>query len=63
MENYYDELVQLKQNEKISWVEFVKQGDNKEEFEQWCKDHSVEETEDNAQLFIEMTEDFAFENQ
>ena len=32
----YEELVQLKQEGKINWVDFVKAGDSREEYELWC---------------------------
>ena len=46
----YDELVQMKQ-------------DGAEEYKQWCQDHGEEPTEDNAELFVEMTDAKAMELQ
>lgn len=64
MEKYsYDELVQLKQEGKISWVDFVKAGDDAEDYVKWCSDHGEEESEDNAQLYMEMTEEHALGNE
>lgn len=64
MEHYsYDELVQLKQNGKIGWVDFINAGENKEDYEKWCRDHGEEETEDNAQFYIEMSEAHGFGNE
>lgn len=64
MEKYsYDELVQLKQEGKISWVDFVKAGDDAEGYVKWCRDHGEEESEDNAQLYMEMTEEHALGNE
>ena len=59
----YEELVQLKQEVKINWVDFVKAGDSREEYELWCREHGVEENEDNAQLYLEMTENGIYDNQ
>lgn len=53
----YEELVQLKQEGKIGWLEFVQQGDSAEDFAQWCQDHDVEQTEEYAELFVEQTEE------
>ena len=59
----YEELVQLKQEGKINWVDFVKAGDSREEYELWCGEPGVEENEDNAQLYLEMTENGIYDNQ
>ena len=45
----YEELVQLKQEGRIGWLEFVRQGDSAEDFAQWCKEHNVEQTEEYAE--------------
>lgn len=52
----YDELVVLKQEGKISWLEFVKRSEQSQDYLQWCKDHGVEPTDDNAELYLEMTD-------
>ena len=52
----YDELVVLKQEGIISWLEFVKRSEQSQDYLQWCKDHSVEPTDDNAELYLEMTD-------
>ena len=52
----YDELVQMKQDGKIGWLDFVMKGDDADEYKQWCQDHDEEPTEDNAELFVEMTD-------
>ncbi len=52
----YDELVQMKQDGKIGWLDFVMKGDDADEYKQWCQDHGEEPTEENAELFVEMTD-------
>ena len=52
----YNELVQMKQDGKIGWLDFLLKGDDAEEYKQWCQDHDEEPTEDNAELFVEMTD-------
>jgi hypothetical protein len=52
----YEELVQLKQDGKIGWLEFVQLGDDAEEFFVWCDEHNERPTEANAELFMEMKE-------
>jgi hypothetical protein len=57
----YDELVQMKQDGKIGWLDFLLKGDDAEEYKQWCQDHDEEPTEENAELFVEMTDTKALE--
>ena len=52
----YDELVQMKQDGKIGWLDFVMKGDDADEYKQWYQDHGEEPTEENAELFVEMTD-------
>ncbi len=52
----YDELVQMKQDGKIGWLDFVMKVDDADEDKQWCQDHGEEPTEENAELFVEMTD-------
>ena len=55
----YDELVQMKQDGKIGWLDFVMKGDDAEEYKQWCKNHGEEPSEANAELFVEMSDERA----
>ena len=59
----YEELVQLRQDGKIGWKQFVQEGDDAEGYKQWCEDHGMEPTDDNAELYVEMTDERMFENQ
>ena len=52
----YDELVQMKQDGMIGWLDFLLKGDDAEDYKQWCQDHGEEPTEENAELFVEMTD-------
>jgi len=57
-QNYsYDELVQMKQDGKIGWLDFVMKGDDAEEYKQWCENHGEEPSEANAELFVEMSDE------
>ena len=58
----FDELVQLKQEGKIGWLEFVQLGENSEDFARWCEDHNVEQTEEYAELYAEQTEERIWED-
>ena len=59
----FEELVRLKQEGSIGWLEFVQEGDSADEYAQWCKDHNMEQTEDNAELFADMTEERFWERE
>ena len=52
----YEELVQLKQEGKIGWLEFVQLGVDAEDFKNWCEEHGEQQSEENAELFVEMKE-------
>lgn len=45
----YEELVQLRQDGRIGWKQFVLEGDDAEDYKQWCEDHGLEPTDDNAE--------------
>ena len=51
----------MKQDGKIGWLDFLLKGDDPEEYKQWCQDHNEEPTEENAELFVEMTDAKALE--
>ena len=57
----YDELVQMKQDGKIGWLDFVMKGDDAEEYKQWCENHGEEPSEANAELFVEMSDERAMQ--
>ena len=57
----YDELVQMKQDGKIGWLDFVMKGDDADEYKQWCENHGEEPSEANAELFVEMNDERAMQ--
>ena len=57
----YNELVQMKQDGKIGWLDFLLKGDNAVDYMQWCQNHGEEPTEANAELYVEMTDEKALE--
>ena len=57
----YDELVQMKQDGKIGWLDFVMKGDDADEYKQWCENHGEEPSEANAELFVEMSDERAMQ--
>lgn len=59
----FERLVELKQQGEIGWLEFARRGDHAEDYAQWCLDHDMPQTEENAELFLEMTEEKLWEEQ
>ena len=59
----YEELVQLKQNGEIGWLEFVQLGESEEDFAEWCRSHNVRQTEEYAELYVEQIEERLWEEQ
>lgn len=57
----YNELVQMKQDGKIGWLDFLLKGDDADDYKQWYQDHGEEPTEANAELYVEMTDAKAME--
>lgn len=51
MAETYEKLVQLKQEGKIGWLDFVLRGENSDDFKQWCEDHGTKPCEDAAEFF------------
>lgn len=56
MARSYDELVQLREDERIGWLQFALESELGEDFIRWCKDHGTVPNEDTAQFYMEMTE-------
>ena len=52
----YDERVQLLQDGRIDFLQFVMNGDSNRDYIEWCKKTGVEPSSDSAELFCEMTE-------
>lgn len=48
-----DELLDLLNNKKIGYLQFVANGPYKTHFINWCKDHDVDPTDDSAELFYD----------
>jgi hypothetical protein len=63
MAETYEKLVQLKQEEKIGWLDFVLRGENSDDFKQWCEDHGTKPCEDAAEFYVDMTDRNMFDHQ
>ena len=59
----YEELVELLQDGKIGHLHFVLQGENAQDFLDWCRSHGTEPTDESAEFYIEQTEIDVMERQ
>lgn len=58
-----DVRIQLLQEGKINYLQYVMNGENAEEFIEWCKDRHIEPSIDSAELYYEMCEIDMLEHQ
>lgn len=59
----YEELVELLQDGKIGHFHFVLQGENAQDFLDWCRSHGTDPTDESAEFYIEQTEIDVMERQ
>ena len=59
----FEELEQLKQEGRIGWVEYLLQSEYSESYQQWLADRGAEPDEDNAELFVEQTDETFLESE
>lgn len=52
----YDERVQLLQDGRIDFLQFVMNGDHNIDYIEWCKSRNIEPSSDSAERFCELTE-------
>ena len=59
----YEELVELLQDGKIGHLHFVLQGENAQDFLDWCRSHGTDPTDESAEFYIEQAEIDVMERQ
>lgn len=59
----YEELVELLQDGKIGHLHFVLQGENAQDFLDWCRSYGTDPTDESAEFYIEQTEIDVMERQ
>lgn len=59
----YEELVELLQDGKIGPLRFVLEGENAQDFLDWCRSHGTDPTDESAEFYIEQTEIDVMERQ
>lgn len=63
MSKTFEELVQLRQDNKITWLEFVQQSDYADDYKRWLEERGTEPDNDSAELFLDMTDATFFDSQ
>lgn len=51
-----EELVRLRQDNRIGWLQFTLEGEHADEYMQWCREHNTHPSEETAEFYIDMTE-------
>lgn len=52
----YEELVELLQDGRIGYLQFVMNGENAQGFLKWCEEHGAEPTDETAEFYYDQTE-------
>ena len=51
----YEELVELLQEGKIGYLRFVLEGENAQDFLDWCRTHGTDPSDESAEFYVEQT--------
>ena len=52
----YEELVELLQEGKIGYLRFVLEGENAQDFVDWCRTHGTDPSDESAEFYVEQTD-------
>ena len=52
----YEELVELLQEGKIGYLRFVLEGENAQDFLDWCRTHGPDPSDESAEFYVEQTD-------
>ena len=52
----FEELVQLKQDKRIGWLQFTLESEHADDFMRWCKEHNTHPSKDTAEFYMESVE-------
>ena len=52
----YEELVELLQEGKIGYLRFVLEGENAQDFLDWCHTHGTDPSDESAEFYVEQTD-------
>lgn len=52
----YEELVELLQEGKIGYLRFVLEGENAQDFLDWCRTHGTDPSDESSEFYVEQTD-------
>ena len=52
----HEELVELLQEGKIGYLRFVMDGENAQEYMEWCQSHGTDPSDESAEFYVEQTD-------
>lgn len=52
----YEELVELLQEGRIGYLQFLLESDQADDFLLWCEDHGTDASEESAEFYIDQTD-------
>ncbi len=52
----HEELVELLQEGKIGYLRFVMEGDDAQEYLEWCRSHGTDPSDESAEFYVEQTD-------
>lgn len=52
----YEELMELLQEGKIGYLRFVLEGENAQDFLDWCRTHGTDPSDESAEFYVEQTD-------
>lgn len=58
-----EELVEMLQEGRIGFLRYVMEGENAEDYIEWCKAHGTDPSDESAEFFVEQTDISLMEHQ
>lgn len=52
----HEELVELLQEGRIGYLQYVMGGEDEEDFQKWCRSHGTDPTDESAEFYVEQTD-------
>jgi len=52
----HEELMELLQEGKIGYLRFVTEGENAQDYLDWCRSHGTDPSDESAEFYIEQTD-------
>lgn len=59
----HEELVELLQEGKIGYLRFVLEGENEQDYLEWCRVHGTDPSDESAEFYVEQTDILQMERQ